>query len=166
MDIVIGRAAINQAACRIAETKFVLSFSLATAVNGVLEYTPRVIYTLCRLAVDPWGPAFSYTLYICGAFTILATGPGQVLFFIDSFERAFGHAGHFKPRAADFQPACERRQNRRKRAREGERKRGRERKGKEGANEENGESARCKIKDDGNLIEIVAILTHSGAAVV
>lgn len=32
-------------------------------------------------------------LYIRGAFTILATGPGQVLFFIDSFERAHGHAG-------------------------------------------------------------------------
>lgn len=31
---------------------------------------------------------------------------------------------------------------------------------------ENGESARCKIKDGGNLIEIVAIITHSGAAVV
>ncbi|KYM83063.1 hypothetical protein ALC53_06328 [Atta colombica] len=31
---------------------------------------------------------------------------------------------------------------------------------------ENGESARCKIKDGGNLIEIVAIITHSGAAVI
>jgi len=65
--------------------------------RGAGIYTPRVIYTLCRLAVDPWGPAFSYTLYICGAFTILATGPGQVLFFIDSFERTFGHAGTLSP---------------------------------------------------------------------
>lgn len=44
------------------------------------------------------------------------------------------------------------------------------RKGEEGANEENGERererARSKIKDGGNLIEIVAIITHSGAAVV
>lgn len=43
----------------------------------------------------------------------------------------------------------------------------RERKGEKGTNEENGERARrCKIKDGGNLIEIVAIITHSGAAVV
>lgn len=66
-------------------------------MNGVLEYTPRVIYTFCRLAIDPWGPALSYMLYIRDAFTILATGPAQVLFFIDSFERAFGHAGTLRP---------------------------------------------------------------------
>lgn len=79
-----------------------LSLAFATSVqpaNGVLEYTPRVIYTSRHLAIDPWGPALSYTLYIRGAFTILATGPGQVLFFIDSFER--GRCRHFKSRA-DF----------------------------------------------------------------
>lgn len=51
----------------------------------------------------------------------------------------------------DFQPACERRWNER-----------REDDGKESA--EGGESARCKIKDDGDLIEIAAVITHSGAA--
>lgn len=141
-----------------------LSFPLALAYNrvtrerGVLEYTPRVIYTL-RLAIgiDPWGPALSYTLYIRGAFTILAAaraGSGQVLFFIDSFERTFGHAGTLSPVPIFSLPVREDRTDERERKREKVKER-KER-----------ESARCKIKDGGDLIEIVAIITHSGAAVV
>lgn len=102
-----------------------LSFPLALAYNrvtrergggGCLEYTPRVIYTLRRLAIgiDPWGPSaflhaiYSRCVYDLGSRARASAGSGQVLFFIDSFERAFGHAGTLSPRA-DFQPACERR---------------------------------------------------------
>lgn len=101
MDIVIGRTAINQAACvALLRPNFALSISLAlgrvTREWGAGIYTPRYIYSQssCRRSM---GPALSYTLYIRGAFTILATGPGQVLFFIDSFDRAFGHAGTLSP---------------------------------------------------------------------
>lgn len=101
MDIVIGRTAINQAACvALLRLNFALSISLAlgrvTREWGAGIYTPRYIHSpsSCRRSM---GPALSYTLYIRGAFTILATGPGQVLFFIDSFDRAFGHAGTLSP---------------------------------------------------------------------
>lgn len=130
-----------------------------------MEYTPRVIYNLCRLAIgiDPWDQHFPHTLYIRDAFTILAAGPGQVLFFIDSFERAFDHAGTLSPAPIFSLPVREDRMDERERERE--RLRRREEKGEKEANEENGDSARCKIKDGGNLIEIVVIITHSGAAV-
>lgn len=82
-----------------------------------------------------------------------------MLFFIDSFERAFGHADTLSPVPIFSLPAREDGMDER------ERERKRERKGEKEADEENGESARC-IKDGGNLIEIVAIITHSGAAVV
>ena len=88
-----------------------------------------------------------------------------MLFFIDSFERVFGHAGTAVP--CRFS-ACLREKIERMKESEREEMRNSDGKKRRGRNErrENGESARCKIKDGGNLIEIVAIITHSGAAVV
>lgn len=107
MDIVIGRAAINQTTCLLSETELALSLSrsfplflfssrfrrsLVTYAQGAgiytLRYTLSTVFHYRRFK----RPAFLYTRYIRRAFTIFAAGPGQVLFFIDSFERMFGAA--------------------------------------------------------------------------
>lgn len=93
---------------------------------GVLEYTPHVLPSPSHRRYESTkAPALAYTLHICDAFTILAAGAGQVLFFIDSFERAFDRAGILSPVPIFSLPGREDRTD------EGDEKEG-ERTGKEG----------------------------------
>lgn len=107
---------------------------------------------------------FGYPANLClciyrAAFTILAAGPRQVLFFIDSFDRRAAsrtiHVSHedcFKtvPRRFSSLSGCIVRLRRKKREKYGERRR------REGGRGKRGQGGR------GDPIEIVPIITHSG----
>lgn len=115
----------------------------------MLKYISRVTRSPspCHRSTGPG--TFLHTIYSRCVYDLGRLRPGQVLFFIDSFERTFGRAGTLSPVPIFRLPARKDGTNKRK-----------------GMDEENEVStrARWKIKDSGNLIEIVPIIMHSGAA--
>lgn len=92
-------------------------------------------------------------LRIRGAFTILATEAGQVLFFIDSFERVFDRAGTLRPLPIFSLPA---REDRTDETNEESKVMREERKGR--SQQDDGENGKSALRDQGRrqyLIEIV-----------